>query len=135
MIKMNKDQMGEGTYSIKEIAVSFLQLVANGNVREAYKRHVDSSFCHHNPYFRGDSESLMLAMEEDAAKNPDKKLEVKRAIQENDTVMVQSHVKQNRDDLGFSTVHIFRFKDELIVELWDLVQPVPESSPNENGIF
>jgi hypothetical protein len=29
-------------------------------------------FRHHNPYFRGDAESLMAAMEENARKNPDK---------------------------------------------------------------
>jgi predicted SnoaL-like aldol condensation-catalyzing enzyme len=132
---MNVEKTGERTYSSKEIAISFLKLVANGKVREAYKRHVDTSFRHHNPYFRGDSESLMLAMEEDAAKNPLKQLEVKRAIQENDSVMIHSHVKQKPEDLGFATVHIFRFKDELIVELWDLAQPVPGDSLNENGIF
>jgi predicted SnoaL-like aldol condensation-catalyzing enzyme len=32
-------------------------------------------------------------------------------------------------------VHIFRFRGDKIVELWDLGQEVPESSPNENGMF
>ena len=29
----------------------------------------------------------------------------------------------------------FRFQGDRIVELWDLGQPVPEKSPNENGMF
>ncbi|TQR38959.1 nuclear transport factor 2 family protein [Brevibacillus brevis] len=121
--------------TLKENAVSFLQLVASGNVREAYQRYTSPNFRHHNPFFRGDAHSLMLAMEENAAKNPHKILEVKRAIEEGDIVAVHSHVKQNQEDLGGAVVHIFRFHNDQIVELWDVGQPIPEDSPNENGMF
>ena len=121
--------------SRKEKAVSFLQQVASGEVREAYRRYIGMEFRHHNPYFRGDVDSLMLAMEENAAKNPQKIFEVKRVIEEGDLVAVHSHVKQKPEDLGGAVVHIFRFHNELIVELWDVGQPIPENSPNENGVF
>lgn len=121
--------------SHKEIAVSFLQLVALGKVREAYQQYISSNFRHHNPYFLGDADSLMLAMEESAAMNPNKTLEVKLAIQEGDVVTVLSHVKQNPDDLGGAVVHIFRFQENLIVEMWDVGQPIPENSSNVNGMF
>ncbi|NQF14565.1 SnoaL-like domain-containing protein [Brevibacillus sp. HB1.3] len=121
--------------TFKENAVSFLQLVASGNVREAYQRYASPNFRHHNPFFRGDAHSLMLAMEENAVKNPHKLLEVKRAIEEGDMVAVHSHVKQNQEDLGGAVVHIFRFHNDQIVELWDVGQPIPAASPNENGMF
>ncbi|MBE1441493.1 nuclear transport factor 2 family protein [Paenibacillus sp. OAS669] len=121
--------------SLKEQAVLFLQLVASGEVREAYQRYIGPGFRHHNPFFRGDADSLMLAMEENAAKNPYKILEVKLAIEEDDIVAVHSHVKQKQEDLGGAVVHIFRFHDGLIVEFWDVGQPIPEESPNENGMF
>jgi predicted SnoaL-like aldol condensation-catalyzing enzyme len=120
---------------LKDKAVSFLQLVASGRVREAYRSHVGPGFRHHNPFFRGDANSLMLAMEENAEKNPHKILEVWRALEEEDFVMVHSHVKQNPEDLGGAVVHIFRFQDGSIVELWDVGQAIPENSPNENGMF
>ncbi|WP_223701193.1 nuclear transport factor 2 family protein [Sutcliffiella deserti] len=120
---------------LKEKAVSFLQLVASGKVREAFEKHVSSEFRHHNPYFPGDADSLMSAMEEDAAENPNKTLDVKHAIAEKETVTVHSHIKQNPDDLGGAVVHIFRFQGDHIIELWDVWQAVPEESPNENGIF
>ena len=132
---MSTEQQSISNLSLKEKAVSFLQLVASGQVLEAYKRYISLDFSHHNPYFRGDAESLMLAMEENAKQNPDKKLDVKLAIQENETVAVHSHVKQNPEDLGGAVVHIFRFQDGKIAELWDVGQPIPEESPNENGIF
>lgn len=121
--------------SHKEKAVSFLQMAASGNVREAYERYVGPDFRHHNAYFRGDSESLILAMEESAAMNPLKTLEVKRAIEEGDMVAVHSYVKQKPEDLGGAVVHIFRFQNDQIVELWDVGQAIPEDSPNENGMF
>jgi predicted SnoaL-like aldol condensation-catalyzing enzyme len=135
MIEMSTEQQFSSNVSLKEKAVSFLQLVASGKVREAYHTYIGPDFCHHNPYFRGDADSLMLAMEENAALNPHKVLEVKLAIQERDTVAVHSHVKQNPEDLGGAVVHIFRFQDNQIVELWDIGQPIPEDSPNENGMF
>ncbi|SDN86049.1 nuclear transport factor 2 family protein [Bacillus sp. OK048] len=121
--------------SIKEKAVSFLKMVAAGDVREAYQRFTSPDFRHHNPFFRGDPESLMLAMEEDANQNPHKVLDIKQVIGEGDMVAVHSHVVQNKDDLGIALVHIFRFHNDLIVELWDVGQQIPENSPNENGAF
>jgi predicted SnoaL-like aldol condensation-catalyzing enzyme len=132
---VSMEQPITSSLSLKEKAVSFLQLVVSGKIREAYESYIASDFRHHNTYFRGDRESLMLAMEENAVDSPHKKLEVKLAIQENDKVMVYTHLKQNPDDLGWAIVYIFRFQENQIVEMWDLGQSVPEDSPNENGIF
>ncbi len=133
--KMNSNSKNDATLSNKERAVSFLQLVAGGKVKEAYNSHVGLSFSHHNPFFPGDTNSLMTAMEENAFNNPNKTFEVKHAIEERNLVVVHSHVKQKPEDLGAAVVHIFRFQDNRIVELWDIGQPIPEKSPNENGIF
>lgn len=132
---MGTEQQVTSNLTLKEKAVSFLQLAASGKVREAYHRYIGPDFSHHNPFFRGDADSLMLAMEENAAQNPNKILEIKLAIQENETVAVHSHVKQNPEDLGGAVVHIFRFQDGQIVEMWDIGQPIPEDSSNENGMF
>ena len=121
--------------SHKEVATSFLRLAASGKVREAYQRYVASDFRHHNPFFRGDAESLMNGMEENAAKNPNKTLEVKHALEDGDLVAVHSHVRMKPDDRGVALVHIFRFQNDRVVELWDLGQPVLENSPNHNGMF
>lgn len=121
--------------TLKEIAISFLQLVASGKIREAYDRFVGENFLHHNPYFKGDAESLIVAMEENAKISPYKTLQVKLAVQEDDRVVLYSHIKQHQGDLGAAVVHIFLFKEERIVEMWDVGQAIPEDSPNENGMF
>jgi predicted SnoaL-like aldol condensation-catalyzing enzyme len=121
--------------SHKEVALSFLRAAASGKAREAYQKCVAPGFRHHNAYFHGDAESLMKGMEENAAKNPNKVLEVKHALEDGDLVAVHSHVRMKPGDRGVALVHLFKFEGDRIVELWDLGQPVPESSPNENGMF
>ena len=87
------------------------------------------------PFFEVSAEALKAGMEENARQNPDKVLEVKRAIAEGDFVTVHSHVRQKPGELGAAIVHIFRFENGRIVELWDLGQPVPENSQNQYGMF
>jgi predicted SnoaL-like aldol condensation-catalyzing enzyme len=119
----------------KDTAVAFLKLASSGDVREAYDKFVGEGFRHHNPYFEGSADSLQAGMEENARQNPDKALEVKRVIAEGDLVVVHAHVRHKPDDLGAALVHIFRFENDRIVELWDLGQPVLEESPNQYGMF
>lgn len=123
------------TNSNTNAAVSFLKLASSGKVKEAYSNYVGEGFKHHNPFFEGSAESLQAGMEENAKQNPNKILEVKRAIAEGDFVVTHSHVQQKPGELGAAVVHIFRFENGKIVELWDLGQPVPEKSVNENGMF
>ena len=119
----------------KQAAVEFLKLAASGRVRDAYLKHVGARFRHHNPHFRGDAASLRDAMEQNATQNPNKMLDVQSAIEEGDRVAVFSRVRQNPADRGGAVVHIFRFENDRIVELWDIGQAVPEQSINENGMF
>jgi predicted SnoaL-like aldol condensation-catalyzing enzyme len=121
--------------SNKDAAVAFLRLASSGQAREAHERFVAADFRHHNPSFEGSASVLMAAMEEDALQNPGKSIDVKHVIGEGDLVVVHSHVQHHPDQRGFAVVHIFRFADERIVELWDLGQEVPEQSPNQYGMF
>jgi len=121
--------------SYQEPAVEFLALAASGKVREAYQKHVGPGFRHHNPLFPGTAAALMDAMEQNAVKNPDKVLEIKTTLQEGDRVAVFSHVRQNPDEKGAAVVHLFRFENDRIVELWDIGQAIPEQSVNEHGMF
>ena len=123
------------TNKIKDAAVSFLEMASSGKVREAYSKYVGEGFRHHNPFFEGSAESLQEGMEENAKQNPDKVLEVKRVIAEGDFVVVHALVHHKPDDLGVALIHIFRFENGRIVELWDLGQPIPEQSPNQYGMF
>jgi predicted SnoaL-like aldol condensation-catalyzing enzyme len=130
---MQKNTMSTSDY--KQAASDFLMLASKGKSKEAFSRHVSQNFRHHNIYFKGDAESLMTAMEDNAKKNPDKICDIKRIIHEGDLVVTHSLVRQKPGDPGAGVVHIFRFENDKIVELWDLGQPVPLETVNENGMF
>ena len=119
----------------KDIARHFLMLCAKGKSREAFGLYVGQHFKHHNPYFKGDAESLMIAMEAEAERNPTKLFEVQRALEESDLVAVHSSIRENQEDLGVAVVHILRFTEGKIVEMWDIGQAVPKQMINENGMF
>jgi predicted SnoaL-like aldol condensation-catalyzing enzyme len=127
--------MNSDDSSHKDTAVSFLRLVGSGKVREAYERCVAENFRHHNAYYRGDRESLMRAMEDNAAKNPNKLLDVKLTLEDGAYVAVHSHVRQHPQDRGAAVVHLFRFENDRIAELWDVGQALSPESPNQYGMF
>ena len=119
----------------KDIAVAFLEMASSGGVHEAYSKFVGSGFKHHNPFFEGSADSLSAGMEENARQNPGKTIKVKRAIAEGDFVAVHSHVRLQPASPGVAVVHIFRFENGRIVELWDVGQPVPDETVNQYGMF
>ncbi|MDM4772881.1 nuclear transport factor 2 family protein [Solimonas sp. SE-A11] len=121
--------------SLKGRALDFLRMVTAGEIRAAYRRHVAPDFRHHNAWFAGDADSLMRGMEENHERFPRKLAQVRHALQDGDTVAVHTHLRLEPEDRGMALVHIFRFEDGLIAELWDLAQAVPEQMPNENGMF
>jgi predicted SnoaL-like aldol condensation-catalyzing enzyme len=121
--------------SRKQDAEQFLELASGGRASEAFERFAAPSFKHHNPHFPAEARPLAEAMEENARQNPDKKLEVQHTIEDGDLVAVHSRVLHAPDAPEVATVHIFRFIDEGIVELWDVAMEAPDESPNELGMF
>ena len=121
--------------SKKDLAVGFLKLVAARSVRQAYDKYIAAEFIHHNQFFKGDRQTLMTAMQEAAREKSMKDLNIKQVFEDGDFVIVHSHIKQFPEDRGGIVVHIFKFKDDKVVELWDMGQPIIEDSPNEHGPF
>jgi predicted SnoaL-like aldol condensation-catalyzing enzyme len=122
-------------HNLKADAIDFVRMIGAGEISEAYSRYVSPTCRHHNPYFRGDADSLRKGMQENADKNPHKILEIQRALQDGDFVAVHSRVRQSPQDRGGSFVHLFRFHGDRIEELWDIGQAEPERMINEHGMF
>ncbi len=124
-----------GTRARKQAAVQFLQLVVAGSIDEAYQKHVDLRGKHHNPFFPAGFPALRKAMNENHVQFPNKQLTVKNVLGDGDLVAVHSHIVLRPGETGISAVHLFRFRGDKIVEMWDCGQPVPADSPNKDGAF
>lgn len=78
---------------------------------------------------------MVEAMEQSAIDCPHKILEIQQVMVEGDRAVVMSWIRQHPEDRGAAVVHLFRFSEGRIVELWDVGQDIPEVSVNENGMF
>ncbi|MFZ6675887.1 nuclear transport factor 2 family protein [Undibacterium sp. Xuan67W] len=121
--------------NLKERAIHFLTLAATGDVHQAYALYVSDQLIHHNPVFPAGATALMDAMVQNSVSHPHKTVEVQRALQDGDLVAVHSKIKMHDLHSGVAVMHLFRFADQRIVELWDIGQAVPETSPNLHGMF
>lgn len=119
----------------KTSATQFLRMVVSGETEDAYRLFIAEKFVHHNPFFKAGRESLMKAMIENSVENPDKIIDICHVIGDGDLVAVYSHVRQNPEDKGSAVMHIFRFQNGMIAELWDIGMVVPQIEINTDGLF
>lgn len=103
--------------------------------RKAVELYVGDYYRQHNPYAGDGKEAFISYFESVAQKFPEAHMEIKRSIAEGDLVMVHVHSKRSKNERGNAIVDIFRIENDKIVEHWDVVQPIPEKSANDNTMF
>jgi predicted SnoaL-like aldol condensation-catalyzing enzyme len=70
------------------------------------------------------------------ANHPDARGEIKRVFADCDHVILHSHWHDLSDNpRGETVVDIFRLEHGKVVEHWDVIQPIPETSANANTMF
>ena len=68
--------------------------------------------------------------------NPQLHVDIKRVIGECNMVVTHSHLTLSPSDRGSAVADIFRLNRQgKVVEHWDVIQPVPETSANDNTMF
>ena len=86
---------------------------------QAYDRHVAAGFVHHNAWFPGDRESLLLAMEKSAAiRAGTRRSEPRQVVDGGDRVAVLSRLARADAGVEIAVVHILRFEGGRIAEMW-----------------
>ena len=102
---------------------------------EAVAKYLGPHYRQHNPGAGDGPEPFIQAVKRIAQTFPDFRMESKRIIAEGDYVALHSHLILKPGDRGSAVVDIFRLENGKIVEHWDVVQEVPETSANNNTMF
>lgn len=103
--------------------------------QEAWDLYGGPYYTQHNPTAADGKEAVIALLNAWLPTVPDLHYDIKRIISHDDLVMIHSHVTTGPDDLGNAVVDIFRLENGKVVEHWDVGQPVPETSMNNNGMF
>ncbi|WP_433191019.1 nuclear transport factor 2 family protein [Actinoallomurus sp. CA-150999] len=89
-------------------------------------------YVQHNPQAPDGPEAFVAFVAGFGERFPALSLDVRRVIAEGDLVVLHSLLATSPEDRA--AVDIFRVEDGKIVEHWDVVQPVPETAANGNGM-
>jgi predicted SnoaL-like aldol condensation-catalyzing enzyme len=137
-VKTSRDHVSpvnEAEPDRKQAALRFLELLGAGRIDDAYRMYTCSAGKHHNPFFAAGFPVLQKGMIENAVQFPNLRIIVKNVIGEGDLVAIHSHIVPRPGEAGIAAVHLFRYQGQKIIEIWDINQPVPVDSPNQDGMF
>ncbi|AWL29944.1 polyketide cyclase [Acinetobacter defluvii] len=111
----------------KKIVTDFYEGVfLKHQVQKYSDRYIGNQYIQHNPHVPDGKAPFVNYFTGYFKENPQAKNVIKRAIAEDDLVVLHVHSSQNAQDRGEAIVDIFRVQNGKIVEHWDVQQAIPE---------
>ncbi|MEV4000915.1 nuclear transport factor 2 family protein [Actinomadura sp. NPDC049753] len=120
----------------KQTVLDFYEVGLNQKDFAAAAKLVGDRYVQHNPRIADGIEGFEAFLCQLRADFPALRAEVKRIFADGDFVIAHVHGVRVPGTPGTAIVDIFRLDDQgKIIEHWDVMQPIPETAANPNGMF
>ena len=121
----------------KANAVAYYETAFNDKKpEEAVAKYGGPVYIQHNPQAADGFQAFIDFVNFFTTQNPQLHVDIKRVIGECNMVVTHSHLTLSPSDRGSAVADIFRLNRQgKVVEHWDVIQPVPETSANNNTMF
>lgn len=119
----------------KLFVAEFYDLIINKKDYESAKKFMGPRYKQHNPLVADRPEGLRDFIQFLRDNAPEAHSEIIRSFAEGDYVILHVHSLRQPNTRGRAIIEIFRLENGLIDEHWDVIQEIPESSANPNGMF
>jgi len=122
----------------KQVVVDYYTTAFAGNPEKAVADHFGPSYIQHNPDAQDGPEAFIGFVKWLRSEYPNVQLQIKRVIAEGDLVATHAHLDLEPDEAdkrGRALADFFRLEDGKVVEHWDVIQDIPATSANDNGMF
>ena len=119
----------------KKAVAAFEDAALNQKDFDAASKYLGGRYIQHNPNAADGPEGLKgyIAFLKD--KFPNSRSEIKHIFADGDYVIVHDHAVRESGTRGLAIVNIYRLENGKVVEHWDVIQQIPETAANGNGMF
>ncbi|MEM7183686.1 MAG: nuclear transport factor 2 family protein [Spirochaetota bacterium] len=119
----------------KKNAIEFYKMAYLGNPSEAIEKYVGAEYIQHNPDVGNGKVPFIEYFTKMHEEYAEKSINFIRAVAEGDLVALHTHQIWPGND-QYVTMDFFRFDENgKIVEHWDAIQQVPETTKNGNTMY
>jgi predicted SnoaL-like aldol condensation-catalyzing enzyme len=119
----------------RQAVLAFYEKGLNQKDADAALAYVGDRYTQHNPNAQDGSEGFRKFIGFLREKFPNSHSEIKRSFVDGDYVILHVNAVREPGTKGNAIVDIFKLENGKIVEHWDVVQPIPETSANNNTMF
>lgn len=117
------------------LVLDMFEHVLNAMDADAVDRFIAPDYIQHNQSVGPGVQPLKDLLRFIKKETPQAVHDIKRSFVDGDHVIVHYHVRRWPDDLGWAVIDIFRIENGKIAEHWDVLQNVPDNSPNPHSPF
>jgi predicted SnoaL-like aldol condensation-catalyzing enzyme len=120
----------------KAVVRDFYELAVNQKEPErAVAQYFGPAYRQHNPDIADGPAAVSAFLRALVTEYPAVRMEFKRQVAEGALVMLHSHLIREAGDRGVAVADLYRLENGQLVEHWDVLQEVPESSAHDNTMF